>query len=308
MLCNGGMMDNLYNDYCKTARCNHKCKEFPVGSVAYFIKYDERSNKFEIKFGIVEEHYSNETILQLYSLKTVEKINGIPTDEIDFPTQWEKLPKDYSHDTQLFEHTVELDRRGENVFINSPESIIKGIEDGILIEEKQNYDCCYKAEFSDDKDTNEYVPRDCYRIQKKWLCNHYEPTVIGIKLEKLFHTYEQAKEKARQIQTERQKERDRINNLTDYEYVVEEIERVVSFFKAVCGVSDKKTQEYKEWLLSLDNLEKVEVRFHFNCIQWRYVTPPHKKLNKPNKWKEIELGDYLQYWSDEAIEKHFAKV
>lgn len=308
----------LYNDHSACYErfcCNHKCKEFPLGSVAYFI-CDEKledlyiPEKAKVHFGIVQEHFSDRTALQLYKVNVVEKIDGVPTSEIFFPTEWVRLPKKWDYNTSFFKLTYERDERAKEVFINSPESIIEGIKSGALIKQRNIHEYTYGIVTSDDPQFRKEIdiPKGCYRIERKYGQGFTEHDTISLYFNRLFHTYEEAKQSLDEIITRRKNEIERITNLTDYEYAVEEIERVVNLYQGLCKKSDEEANQYKDWLLSLKNIERVEVRLHYQEIQWRYTIPAGYKscVRKSQKWNYIDLRD-TTHWSNEAFVRHLSE-
>lgn len=279
---------NLTNEYLhqcfEPVCCNHQCKEFPIGSVAYYINSDNN-----VDFGIVSEHFYGQTILQKYELKAVAKINGTPTSEMSFPTEWQPVPK---HDDALtVEVDYKLDERGKEIFINSPQSIIQGIKNGILVMPYQNDNYKYDYEFSDDriKKKKEKLPKKSYRIIRNFKNSKHPINIAILRFGDLFHTYEQAKSTLEQ----RNKETERVNNLSDYDYAVYKIETAIDKWGKLYGIFSDDLQKYKNYLLSLKNIEEVEVRLYDQHIQWKYAKNKEWIYTNPDDLKYIDIEKLL---------------
>ena len=70
-------------------------------------------------------------------------------------------------------------------------------------------------------------------------------------------------------------------NLSDYDWSVEQIDKTLNRWKKFVDASDKEVEQYRDWLLSMDNVEDIETRISNGNIQWKYW--------KNKKWNYIEL-------------------
>ena len=282
---------NLTNEYLhlcfEPVCCNHQCKEFPIGSVAYYINSDNN-----VDFGIVSEHFYGQTILQKYELKAVAKINGTPTFEMNFPTEWQPVPK---HDDALtVEVDYKLDERGKEIFINSPQSIIQGIKSGILVMPYQNDNYSYIYEFSEDKAKHkkeELIPKKSYRIIRDIHVRNHRSNIAILRFGDFFHTYEQAKLTLEQ----QEREKERIKNLSDYDYAIYQIETAINKWEKLYGIFINDLQKYKNYLLSLKNIEEVEVRVYDQHIQWKYAKNKEWTYTNPNDLKYVDIEKLLGF-------------
>lgn len=248
-------------------------KEISVGSVAYFLTPDKTGKK-SIKFGVVEGHYSSEICLQLYDFCERRLIDGVPVEMIEFPTKWQKLPKGWSYDTKLFQlgfrdlpsYDTELLQLGfralpgytRTILINNPIEILQAIKDGILVK-VQDIDYWH---FESVIDKNKG-----WRIERKPpYYGEIHPSYASIRRDEVYATYEQAKSAldAEEAELKRQAA------LSDYDWSVEQIDRVLNRWAKLNGVSDEEKQKCRDRILSLDKVEDVEVRLTSDGIQWKY--------------------------------------
>ena len=70
-------------------------------------------------------------------------------------------------------------------------------------------------------------------------------------------------------------------SLTDYEWAVEKIDNILGKWKFLNGATNDDVEIYRNWILSLKNVEDVDVRIWQNNIQWKYW--------KNKRWNNIEL-------------------
>lgn len=237
----------------------------PIGSVVWYLE-NTRGRK-EIRFGTVDSYYTYEVCVQLYDFCERRMIDGVPVEKIETPTRWRKLPKGWTYSTELFKLT---ERPFSNVKFNlsNPEDIIKAIEQGILVP-AQERDYCHFEDVID--------KANGWRIERKY--NPYEGhcSYISLRYDKVYTTYNEAKAALDEELAEFQRQ----SELSDYDWSLEQIDKELTRWATIYGVSSEEKQRYREWLLGLDNLEEVEVRVFDGQIQWKYV--------KSKKWMSIEV-------------------
>lgn len=127
---------------------------------------------------------------------------------------------------------------------------------------------------------DEFKSEERYRkLPKGWSYDTklFEVTHVSIRPDKVYFTYEEAKKEV----DDNIAEFNRQAELSEYDWCVEQIDKTLIRFKFYKGLSDEEINQYREWILGLDNIENIETRISGGEIQWRY-------LNK-KRWCNIEL-------------------
>lgn len=246
-------------------------KKFEVGSVVYFV--DKFANReWEVWFGTVEEHYPSCICIQLYDYNRIRIINGIPENEFKTPSRWQKLPKYWSYDTQLIDVRVKNawpERADTNrLFIYNPEDVAEAIKDKILVKVQDLAYGHYETEIS---------AKDGWRVVYKYEYGEHHPSTTSVYWHEVYATYAEAKAvvDAHKAELERQA------NLSDYDWSVEQIDNTLGFWAHNHGISDDEKKRYRDWILSQDCVEDIEVRIHSGGLQWKYW--------KNQRWMDINL-------------------
>lgn len=246
-------------------------KKFEVGSVVYFVnKFSNRG--WEVRFGTVEEHYPGSICIQLYDYNRIRTINGIPENEFQTPSKWEKLPKGWSYDTKLIDIQIQkawpetADTYGFR--LDSPKDIEQAIGSKLL-EKVQNLTYGhYETEIS---------AKDGWRVIHRYEYGEYHPSTISIYWHDVYATYAEAKA----IVDAHEAELKRQASLSDYDWSVEQIDKTLGFWAHNHGISDDEKKQYRDWILSQDCVEDIEVRIHSGNLQWKYW--------KNQRWMDINL-------------------
>ena len=239
-------------------------KRFNQGDIVYW--HRQEGNNHTVEFGIVDEQFSDAVYVDLLELKENCYINGIPLDEFQSETKYKKLPKGWSYDTKLFDMTFDdsifdgYSRR----FVNNPDDIRELYDKGLLVKASTKFHGKVEAE----------IDNNGYRIVKKHpMWEKPKITHTSIRPDKLYYTYQEALDEVISYNAELERQ----SNLTDYEWSVEEIDKVLNR----CKLTEDERSKYREWLLSMDKVEDVEVRCCYGLPQW--------KRDKNKKWTNIEL-------------------
>lgn len=245
------------------AELNVNHKTFPIGSVVYFIK--KHGHEWDVSYGVVAEHYVDAVCVQLYELFDTRLINGIPIKELITPTRWQKLPKGWSYDTKLFDLSYsEFSHDLKDYSLENPNDILRAINDGVLVKTQDNDHSRIETEIDS---------KNGWRICRKYPYDNYYPTYTSLQEFQMYSSYEEAKK----VVIEHEAELKRQSELSDYEWSVEQIDRILDnpFY------SDEEKKKYRDWILSLDNVEDIEVRTCQGNIQWKYC--------KNKRWMNIEI-------------------
>lgn len=236
---------------------------FPVGSVVYFIKDEVQrvGDRYTVVFGIVESHISRSVVeVEMYDFCENRTVDGIPVQNIEFPTMWRKLPRGWTIGDPLWEFGS-IDRAEQfpeavHLSIHKPEDILKAIEIGLLVKVKDK--SYYSLE-------TELGSKTGWRIVQKWMPK-VPPRYKTAYVWNLYPTYEEAKAVVEDIH----REWERQAALSDEEWSIEEIDRTLDRWAACCAIPIETQLRYREWLLSLDNIEDVVTRVYMSEIQWKY--------------------------------------
>lgn len=242
-----------------------------IGDVIYFVSREGYNYEYVIKFGQITDIWSDGVCIYNIFPKENRLINGIPYDEFSTPTKWQKLPKGWTYNTQLFTlETSDEDKETlSKIHVNNPEEIKQGIKDGVLITANQKDYSHIETE----------ITKEGFRLIRKYDDDFGYYSRIYHWNDKIFKTYEDAKQWIDDYNAELKRQ----SELTDEEWSIEQIQNTVHNHFAIKFV-DKDVKKEKEkrvmdYFLSLKNIEDVEVRSHCGHLQWKYW--------KNKKWNNI---------------------
>lgn len=242
-------------------------RELKIGTVVFFISGS--IGKRRVDFGTIDFHYPGAVSLALYDRPRKRAIDGIPIDQIHFPTEFKKLPKNWTYDTELYKVTYlpcppEVVEEAKHLSPRKAEDIRRAIDIGFLV---NRHDVDYS-----NIETN-FSKGDGWQIVKKStpfftpLLNISKPTF------KIFKTYEEAEEvikaEERQLKIE--------SEMSDEEWSIYQIDRTLSKI----SMRETDREQYRSFLLSLDNVEDVVIRLRDGTIQWKY--------DRNKRWNNIEV-------------------
>lgn len=74
-------------------------RELKIGTVVFFV--GGSIGKRRVDFGTIDFHYPGAVSLALYDVPRKRAIDGVPIDQMQFPTPFKKLPKNWTYDTEL---------------------------------------------------------------------------------------------------------------------------------------------------------------------------------------------------------------
>lgn len=250
------------------ADLNINRKQFDTGDIVYFIRKD--SFRWYVSFGTVEEQYTSEICIQLYEFPDNRRINGIPVNDFRTPTEWKKLPKGWTYNTELFE--MAWDTRPKELIdlrINRKADLLKAIRLGFLVKVQNIDHCTFEAEIDG---------KNGWRIVRK-----YPSTVranlsyISVDFHDAYSTYEDANEVIEKRDAELRMQAE----MSDYDWSVMQIDETLSRWAALYSKPDEEKEKYRAWLLQLDDIEDVVTRCSVEGLQWKY--------EKGKKWMTIVL-------------------
>lgn len=244
-------------------------KEFNKGDIVYWC--NRTGYKFSVHWGRVSNacNHCNGSIVYVdyLSPKETRLVDGIPIDEFKSEDRFKKLPKGWSYNTRLYELTCTDELKGITFDVRDPDRIKELYEEGLFVKKSKIFDGEIDAE----------ITNQGYRIVKRHPIKLTNITSTSIRRDKLYHTYEEAEVEvnANIAELKRQSE------LSDYDWSVEEIDKILNRWQFNYGKTDIEKEQYREWLLALDKVEDVEVRLWDSGVQWKYW--------KNKRWSNIEL-------------------
>lgn len=174
---------------------------------------------------------------------------------------------------KLFDLEWRTDPEDEKLFkelcvrIDDPESIKKAYESGLLVKS----DKIFHGHIETD------ITKEGFRIIKKYPMWQHHITHVSIRPDKVYFTYQETKAEVEEYLEEFRRQA----ALSDYEWAVEEIDKTLNHWKVFQDATDEEVNAYREWLLSMKNVEEIETRISFGNIQWKY--------EKNKKWNNIVL-------------------
>ena len=243
-------------------------KTIPIGEVAYYIKNTDTPYKYTVHWGIVEEHYHYEVVLQLYEPRERRLINGIPYNDFPNVTEWKKLPKGWTYSTNLYSFDFEPIETDKHYYLSEPDDLKRAIADGELVKVREKQHTHIDVEIDSKKGYRLVKKSEPYSYHQDWVSKPYM---------EIYATYEEAQTKIHEIEAEFMRQAE----LSDYDWSVEQIDKTLNLWKGLSGSSENEVKQYRDWLLGMSNVEDIEVRLFGGNIQWKYW--------KNKRWNYIEL-------------------
>ena len=242
-------------------------RELKIGTVVFFISGS--IGKRRVDFGTIDFHYPGAVSLALYDVPRKRAIDGVPIDQMHFPTPFKKLPKNWTYDTELYKVTYlpyppEVAEEAKHLSPRKAEDIKRAIDIGFLVNRRD-------VDYSN-IETN-FSKGDGWQIVKR--STPFSTPLLNISKAtfEIYQTYEEAEEvikaEERQLQIE--------SEMSDEEWSIYQIDRTLS--KISMPATDR--EQYRKFLLSLDNIEDVVVRLSDGTIQWKY--------DRNKRWNNIEI-------------------
>ena len=126
------------------------------------------------------------------------------------------------------------------------------------------------------------ITKDGWRIHKgypqDWGINR-TPNHTTVTCSKVYRTYDEAQKEV----DEHIAEYKRQAALSDYDWSVEQIDKVLGYYKNIYDLTNSEVKQYRDWILAQDDIENIEVRIHFGNLEWR-------NWMKHKRWHGIETN------------------
>lgn len=245
--------------------------KFQPGDVVYWVERHKASNyDYYVDFGIVDEEFSDAVCVERVHIRDNRYIDGISYKEFPQYTKWNKLPKGWTYNTQLFE----MEWRNNDwpllttLKIDNPDDIKTALEKGILV---------YLKDYDQTVPHSEVDKKLGWRIRKKHDDSVYKYPFITLQKDNAFKTYTEAQAviDAQEAEWKRQSE------LTDEEWSIEQIDHDLQRWAKIYSKSPEEMQRVRDFLLGMDKIEDIETRVFGGDFQWKYW--------KNKKWRTIVL-------------------
>lgn len=240
-------------------------ERFYKGDIVYWC--DGTEGKYKVKFGMVNEQWHDGYVwIDFLFPKERRLVNGIPIDDFKSEDRYKKLPKGWSYDTRLYEITYEtLSEEDKQAVcdIRDPKSIKALYDKGYLVKDETLFWGEIRAE----------ITANGYRIRKAYPMWEHHIENITLHWLKIRRTYEEAQAEvdAKMAEFYRQA------SLSEYDWSLEQIDKVLNEWKHYNDASDEEVRTYRDEFLKMDKLEEVEARTYAKAVQWKRID--NKKWN-----------------------------
>lgn len=272
-------------DSCSNRKDTSMIKEgfenrFSKGDIVYWC--EREGGRYTVRFGVVEDQYSDGVYINFLELRERRRIDGIPLDEFRKTchlAKYKKLPKGWNYGTLLYELTSdpwlpEEEQLVKELKITDPKQIKEAYDRGILVEKEK----IFKGDIYTDITNEGYKIVTRYPLQGK-----YEPKSEVVRSDKVYFTCEEAiaERDAKIAELKRQAA------LSDEEWALEQIEkdvrRYLHIYLGVLDLEQNKIDKYMNFFKELPKVEDIETRLFGGMLQWKYC--------KNKAWKNVFIPD-----------------
>ena len=243
-------------------------KSFPIGSIVYFLGSKPGETRKHIEYGMVLEHYPGDVAVQLYEPLDLRTIEGVPVKEFSTPTEWRKLPKNWSYDMPLIQYgqrEVPEEMRMPAHF-NDPEWIKGMIDAGFLVPPRENDHAIFQAAVD---------RRLGWRIVREYMGVKERPDYLMVHFLHCYATYAEAQAELDAIEAECKKQA----ALSDEEWSIQNIDRTLDRWAYLYAIPDDKKMEVRAHILSQGQVDEIVTRINGGGIEWKY--------DKNRRWLRI---------------------
>lgn len=257
-------------------------KRFESGEIVFWCH--QRGHEYSVHWGIVDEQIDFNVYIDyleprerkmIFSDYIKELKNGVPIDKFETEQHFHKLPKSWSYNTELFRieyDDLSKEEKEHLIIFDIPETIKVALDKGWIVKRSEIFHGNISTE----------ITSNGWRITKGYVQDYgigRKPNYTTVNCRKVYRTCGEAKKEVDEHIAEFQRQA----ALSDYEWSVEQIEKTLDRWKAIYGVSENEVDQHRQWLLSQDDVENIEVRISNGDIQW-------KIWNKHKKWHNIETN------------------
>ena len=192
-----------------------------IGDIVYFVDYDWRSDHWSVKFGIVDYTNNGNTSVDLICPADYRYVNGVPIDQFESETEWHKLPKGWSYNTQLSRIETRTPKEAAEFYkmarVDNPNDIKEGLSKGYLIKVRDRFN----GYVGDEVDRHKGYRT--IKTYQSWTLNYASQTKTNVRMpdRELFDTYAEAIAHKEELIAAR----NQLLNQTDEQFSREEIEK-----------------------------------------------------------------------------------
>lgn len=242
-------------------------KTFEIGQVAYYHKPLNvlTKNRLDVLgWGIVEEIYHDGYCLANYELIDGRTIDGILFKDYNFNNEKrKKLPKGWTYNTKLinegFDENIKKMMESEP-FNYEPDTLKHLIDVGLFVKPSSQY-----RDYHAETDIN----KDGYIIVRKksssfFQGHNFDHVFLGFN--EIYHSYKEVNDVVDGYLQELKRQAE----LSDRDWSIDQIDKTLNRWAKIYNKEDLK-EKVREELLSLDEVEDVEVRIYMGDIQWKYT-------------------------------------
>lgn len=244
--------------------------DFKTGDIVWFLKSTAYGKI--IKFAMVNEVFASEIATDFLVVAECRTIDGVPIEKLSFPTAWKKLPKNWNYSMNLFEvgfDKINDDRLNKSIYDMSNKEIQQLYAERLIV---KAIDKKYYVGFPEER-----IERGQWRIVMN--CGNPKPYGYSLHKSEAYSTYKEAKQALDGYNEESR----RIQNLSDYEWSVEQMDSTLDKWAKMFDVPNDTKAKVRERLLQISDFEEVCVRISGRAIDWKY--------DKKKRWNTIPESD-----------------
>lgn len=241
---------------------------FQIGEIVYFVRANQRT----IDWGVCQDYYCDGYGLSLYEIPDFRTVCGVPIQKFEFNQPRRKLPKGWAWNTDLCmvqsDVPPAISQKYQEIHIDHPDELLAAIHTGLLVKpSSQSKTCSVEAD----------ITKDGYTIVCKYPRDVISrPDFKCVRSDRCYKTYVEAQAVVAAYEAELFRQ----SQLSDRDWSIEQIERVLERWKAIYGVSEEVVAKTMAWLLAQDHLEDLEVRIFGGCLQF--------KRDRHMRWTALE--------------------
>lgn len=236
------------------------------GMVVYFV--DD-----VVYLGVVDQPFYDlgYAYIDLLELADHRYINGVHINDFVSETEWKKLPKGWTYDTELFsvENRIpdEQFQKMKELSWTDPDDVRTALDQGILVLAKENFHGAVDAEIDRNRG---------FRIRKyypHWTLTYGKPNALyrRVSFSEIFRTYQEAKERIDYLKDKTEREL----KMTDDEWSWNEIQRTLG------KTNGQYRERCREFLEKLEDIWDVETKVVGGKVFWR-------RYENRTEWTRIE--------------------
>jgi hypothetical protein len=246
-------------------------KDIKEGQIVYFL---DTANSYQhepiIMYGVVDFYSCTDVAVDWLTLaerRIVVDLNGkrTPFKLFKNDSDYRKLPKGWTYNTELYK--IEYEKVNTKICYESiDKQIERAYNEGILV----------KKEITDYETIDAQVDNNGYKLLRK-IPQHTVCRCGGTyRYDELYSTYYEAKEALDIYKAEMQ----RIANLSDRDWVLESVDKVLKRHKAIYNLSESFYENIWDFFKNrCEDIENVDIRIFGGIIQWKYT--------KNKKWRSL---------------------